>query len=144
MRYSTFLGELAQALGSSGEIARALATINKALDQSQNHEEGWCIAELLRIKGEILLKDTGVNAATLAEEHFHHSLDRACQQEALSWELRTAMSLARLWRSQGRHSNARDLLASVYGRFTEGFGTADLLAAQQLLNELAQDASRRD
>jgi predicted ATPase len=134
MRSTAFLGELAHALGNFGEIARGLATIDKALDQSQRHEEGWCVAELLRIKGELLLREAGVKAAVTAEEHYRCSLDKARRQEALSWELRTAMSLARLWQDQGRNRDARDMLAPIYGRFTEGFGTADLKAARSLID----------
>jgi predicted ATPase len=73
----------------------------------------------------------------VAEDHFRRSLDLARRQGALSWELRTAMSLARSQRHQGRIGEARDLLTSVYGRFTEGFGTADLQSAKRLLDEFA-------
>jgi predicted ATPase len=137
MRYSAFLGELAEALGRSGEIAGGLATIDKAIDQSQSREEGCCIAELLRIKGEIVLKEAGAKAAESAEEHFRHALDRARRQKALSWELQAAISLARLWQEQGRTNDARDMLASVYGRFTEGFETHDLRMAKRLIDGLA-------
>ena len=91
--------------------------------------------EVLRIKGELLLLQNGSNAA-VAEDSFLRSLDWARRQGALSWELRTAMSLARLQRDQGCRREALDLLASVHGRFTEGFGTADLQAARLLLDEL--------
>ena len=74
---------------------------------------------------------------TVAEDHFRRSLDLARRQGALSWELRTAMNLARSQRDQGRIGEARDLLASVHGRFTEAFATADLQAAKRLLDELA-------
>jgi predicted ATPase len=71
-----------------------------------------------------------------AEEHLHRSLDLARRQEALAWELRAAISLARLRREQGRRREARDLLASASGRFTEGFATADLRAARRLRDDL--------
>ena len=93
------------------------------------------------MKGEILLREGASDTIAAAEAQFLQSLDWARRQEVLSWELRTATSLARLWRSQGRLGDARDLLASVYGRFTEGFGTTDLRVAKQLLNELAHGAS---
>jgi predicted ATPase len=83
-----------------------------------------------------MLKEGALNAAA-AENQFRRSLDLARHQGALSWELRTATSLARLWQDQGRVGEAHDLLASVYGRFIEGFVTADLVAARALLNELA-------
>jgi predicted ATPase len=87
--------------------------------------------EALRIKGEILmLSDT-----TAAQDHFCRSLASAKRQQALSWELRTAMSLGRLHHAQGRIHDARDLLTSVYARFTEGFETADLQSARRLLEE---------
>jgi len=137
MRYTAFLGALAEALGRSGRIAEGLKTIDQALTESQTHEEGWCIAELLRVKGELLLMETDEKAAVAAEEQFRLSLDQARRQEALSWELRTAGSLARLRQDQGRGADARDILAPVYGRFTEGFRTSDLRMAKSLLDELA-------
>lgn len=75
----------------------------------------------------------------VAEENFQRSLDLARRQETLSWELRTAMSLARFRRGQGRNREAHDFLASVYGRFIEGFGTADLQRAKRLLEELGEE-----
>jgi len=77
------------------------------------------------------------NAAAAAEDHFREALDWARRQGALSWELRAATSLARMWRNQGRSKEARELLAPVYDRFTEGFETADLKATKALLDELA-------
>jgi predicted ATPase len=91
--------------------------------------------EALRIKGDVMLLSHKADP-TVAEDHFRRSLDLARRQGALSWELRTAMSFARLQHDQGRIGESRDLLASVYGRFTEGFGTADLKAARLLLDEL--------
>jgi len=76
-------------------------------------------------------------AAAAAEDHFRQAIDWARRQGALSWELRAATSLARMWRDQGRSQEARELLASVYDRFTEGFDTADLKATKALLDELA-------
>ena len=72
----------------------------------------------------------------MAEGHFRHAIDWARRQGALSWELRAATSLARLWRNQGRSKEARELLASVYHRFTEGFRTVDVNAAKVLLDSL--------
>ena len=91
--------------------------------------------EALRIKGEALLLSGTTNQAE-AEKHFRRSLDLARRQGALSWELRTATSLALLLRASGRQREARELLGSVYGRFTEGFETADLKAASRVLIEL--------
>src|SRR5262249_20705218 len=103
-----FLAELAEAYGHAGEITGARATIDEALERCRRNEERWCIAELLRIKGEILLREDARDAAMAAESCFLQSLDWARRQEVLSWELRTAISLARLWRSQGRPGDARD------------------------------------
>jgi predicted ATPase len=88
------------------------------------------------VKGELLLLQGPPNAAAAAEEQFLAALDWARRQELLSWELRGATSLVRLWHRQRRTSQARRLLASVYGRFSEGFGTADLIAAKAVLEAL--------
>ena len=96
----------------------------------------WCVAELLRIKGELILREGTAQAATTAEQYFLQSLDWARRQGALSWELRTSTSLARLQHGQGRIAEARSLLQSVYDRFSEGFETADLKTAKAYLNSL--------
>ena len=95
------------------------------------------MAELLRVKGELLLLQGAPGAAAAAEDHFRQALDWARRQGALSWELRAATSLARLLRDRDRIDEARDLLAPICDRFTEGFGTADLQSAKRLLDELA-------
>jgi predicted ATPase len=95
------------------------------------------MAEFMRIKGELFRLEGRPSAMQEAEEQFRRSLDCARQQEALSWELRTSMSLARLYRGQGQIIEARDVLAGVYGRFTEGFQTADLKAARALMEALS-------
>jgi predicted ATPase len=127
-----------------GEIASGRAAIDQALERCHRDEELWYLPELLRIKGEILVRERASDASAAAEAQFLQSLDWARRQEVLSWELRTATSLARLWRSQGRLGDARDQLASAYDRFTEGSETADLRAAKQLLDELAHDTSLPD
>jgi predicted ATPase len=96
--------------------------------------ERWFAGELNRHKGQLLL---GQGHAEAAEELFRKALSIAEEQEAKLWELRAAASLARLRRDQGRHAEARDLLALVYGWFTEGFATPDLKEAQALLGELS-------
>jgi predicted ATPase len=92
-------------------------------------------AEINRIAGEVELKSPEPDAAK-AEDYFERALAIARQQQANSWELRAAMSLARLWRDQGKVQQARELLAPVYGWFTEGFDTRDLKDAKALLDEL--------
>jgi len=135
IQYTFFTAELASALGDIGEIEEGLAAIARALARSERNEEGWCFAELLRIKGELLLLKGELGAAE-AGNHFRQSLDFAHRQGALSWELRAATSLARLLRNQGQAAHAKALLQRVYGRFTEGFGTADLITARRVLDEL--------
>ena len=136
-RFLLLLGELAACLGKTGEIALGLETVDEAIARCEARDEGWYVAELLRIKGELLLADCRPDAAVNAEAQFLQAFDRARRQDALSWELRTATSLAQLWRDQHRVAEARELLRSVYGRFSEGFETADLQAAKGLLQQLA-------
>ena len=100
-------------------------------------KETWCEAELHRVAGEIALNSPEQDDVR-AQTYFERALSVARQQQARSWELRAAMSMARLWRDQGKRQQARDLLAPVYGWFTEGFDTLDLKQAKALLDELAQ------
>ena len=125
-----------EALGRAGQVAEGLAAIEKAIDHSENTEERWMIAEMLRIKGELLLLQGGPTAAAAAEDHFRQALDWAARQGALSWELRAAMSLAGLLRDQGRPADAKILLQPIMARFTEGFETMDLKASKALLDDL--------
>jgi predicted ATPase len=99
-------------------------------------KERWCEAEVNRVAGEIALMSPERDAAK-AEAYFERALAVAREQQAKSWELRAAMSMARLWRDQGKRDEARDLLAPVYGWFTEGFDTRDLKEAKALLDELS-------
>jgi predicted ATPase/DNA-binding winged helix-turn-helix (wHTH) protein len=133
---SLLLAELAAGLGGSGQIAEGLSVVDKALAWAEQTEAGWYLAELLRTKGELLLLERVPSAVATAEACFQQALDVARRQDALAWELRAAMSLARLWRGQQRAGQARKLLAPVYRRFTEGFGTADLVTAKTLLQSL--------
>jgi predicted ATPase len=133
MRFPDFLGALAEGLASAGNSDAALATIQDALTQVDRGGEHWCQAELLRVKGEVLLRQASVAAA---EECFRQALGVADQQGALAWSLRAAMSLSRLRIDQGRPADARALVAPVHDRFTEGFQTADLLAAATMLDTL--------
>jgi predicted ATPase len=132
-----FLTEMAEALGRAGEIADGLAVAEEAIARSEQIEARWTIAELLRVKGELLLLQGAQGAAAAAGDHFQQALDWARRLSALSWELRAATSLARLWRDQHRVAQAQKLLGSVFGRFTEGFATADLQGAKSLLEQLA-------
>ena len=97
---------------------------------------GDLLAEAYRLQGEILLRQAIPNAAQ-AEACFQQALSIARHQQAKSWELRAAMSLSRLWQQEGKRTDAYDLLAPIYGWFTEGFDTADLQEAKVLLEALA-------
>jgi predicted ATPase len=134
LRLMTFL--MAEALGRTGQIVDGLATIEAALSWTERSEDHWAIAELLRVKGELLLLQGAPSAAAAAEDYCRQALDWAGRQGALSWELRATTSLARLWRDQGRSADALALLGPIYGRFTEGFDTTDLAGAKRLLDEL--------
>jgi predicted ATPase len=137
--YTWYLGVLARGLLARGELKEAKDTIQKALDSAAHRKERWCEPELLRIKAEVVAAlGHWDNAGAL----FRQSLALAQEQGALSWELRAATSLARLLRNQGRSADAIACLRPVYDRFTEGFGTVDLIAAKQLLDGLS-DAGRR-
>jgi predicted ATPase len=134
--YTAFLAALAEGLAGAGEAVEAAAVLDEALARSDEAEEGWILAELLRIKGELVLMLAPRDAAVVAEDYFQQSLELARRQGALAWELRAAMSLARLRHRQRKTSEAGKLLAAVYGRFTEGFDTTDLVAAKALLKTL--------
>jgi predicted ATPase len=99
--------------------------IGEAITTVETTKERWFEAEINRIAGEIALLPPEPNAAAKAEVYFDRALGIAREQQAKSWELRAAMSMARLWRDQGKPQQARELLAPVYGWFTEGFDTRD-------------------
>jgi len=128
---------LAEALGRAGKIAEGLDLIADAIDFSERSEEHWLIAELLRVKGELLLMLAKPGGAAAADDYFQQALDLARRQSVLSWELRAATSLARLWRDQGRSTEAKALLRPIRERVSEGFAKADVVGAERLLAELA-------
>ena len=119
------------------DAPEAEALLTEQLRQIEVTDERWFEAELHRLTGERLLC-LSAQEQPKAESCFRRAIDIARQQNARSWELRAASSLARLWRDQGKWSKARDLLAPVYGGFTEGFDTPDLKEAKALLDELRQ------
>ena len=131
-----WLSYLTRANAEIGRFDDARRCIGEALAAVETAKERWCEAEVNRIAGKIALLSLEPDAAG-AEEYFARALAIARAQQAKSWELRAAMSMARLWRDQGKRQQAHDLLAQVYGWFTEGFHTLDLKEANALLNELA-------
>jgi predicted ATPase len=131
-----WLSSLASARAELGELEGARRCLDEALAAVETTGERWWEAEVNRLAGEIALKSPSPDAAK-AQTYFERALAVARQQQAKSWELRAAMSLARLWRDQGKVREARELLAPVYGWFTEGFDTRDLKEAKALLEELA-------
>ncbi len=127
---------MAEAYGKDEQVEEGLSTVAEALACVERTEERFYEAELYRLQGQLLLQQSPDNA-TEAEACFHRALDVSRNQAAKSWELRAAISLARLWEQQGKTGEAQELLAPVYNWFTEGFDTADLKDAQALLDELA-------
>jgi predicted ATPase len=124
---------LARACEIAGQVEEAVTLSDEALQTVERTGERWLEAELYRHKGQLLLRQGHPEAA---EELYRKALSIAVEQEAKLWELRAAASLARLSRDQGHRAEARDLLAPVYGWFTEGIATPDLKEAKALLDEL--------
>ena len=123
------------ARAASGQNDDAWQWIDRTLNAVEASGERWCEAEVHRTAGEIALNSSDPDAAK-AQAHFERALKIARAQQARSWELRAATGLARLWRDQGRRTEARDLLAPIYSWFTEGFDTLDLREAKALLDNL--------
>jgi predicted ATPase len=130
------LSFLARAYADLGQFDDAWRCIGEAMTAVEATKERWCEAEVHRVAGDIALKTPQCDALK-AEAYFAHALTIARHQQAKSWELRAAMSMARLWRDQGKRDQAHELLAPVYGWFTEGFDTLDLKEAKALLEQLA-------
>jgi predicted ATPase/class 3 adenylate cyclase len=135
-----YLPRLARAHAELGRFEEAWRCIGEAMTAVKSAKEKWCEAEVNRTAGEIALKAPHSDVAK-AEAYFERALAVARQQEAKSWELRAATRMARLWCDQGRPQKARELLAPVYGWFTEGFDTLDLREAKALLDGLTPRVS---
>jgi predicted ATPase len=126
---------LAEAAGHVGQVEEGSRLLAEALVAFEDSGRGDLLAETYRLQGKLLLRQATPDAGQ-AEACFQQAVAVARHQQAKSWELRAVMSLARLWQHQGKRAEARELLAPVYGWFTEGFDTADLQDAKALLNEL--------
>jgi predicted ATPase len=135
----TGLSQLAEALTQVRRVTEGLAVLETAIEQS---EPGCYTPELLRLKGELLLSQKPLADDETVQSLFRQALDEARRQQALSWELRAATSLARLLRQQGQRADAIACLQPIYDRFTEGFDTADLVAAKRLLEEMVNRVPR--
>ena len=133
MLWTPHLGSLALALARAGQAEAALDLLSEALAAVEDMDERMFEAELHRIIGDVLLS---VQRQGEAEVEFTRAIAIARQQQAKSWELRASAGLARLWRDQGKVPQARELLAPIYGWFTEGLDTRDLEEAKALLKEL--------
>lgn len=132
-----FYAVLAEVYGKSGQIEDGFGALQEAQQWVERNDEHLYEAEMHRIKGELLLQQDGHNAAQ-AEQCFHRALEVARRQQAKSWELRAAISLARLWQQQGKRDQACEVLMPVYGWFTEGFETTDLQDARDLADRLSR------
>jgi len=128
-----YLMMLSEASGSAGQPKQGLDRIAEAIELTETTQERWVEAEMHRLRGSLLLS---MNEHDAAEYSFRHALAVSQRQSAKLFELRAATSLGRLWRDQGKRSEARNLLAPVYGWFTEGFDTPVLQVAKALLDEL--------
>jgi len=142
-RRPTFLAWLAEAYGKAGQAEEGLSVLAEALAQVEKTGERYYEAELYRLEGELLLMQDGDEAEAEASFHqaescFQRAVEVARRQRAKSWELRATVSLCSLWQEQGRMDEARQMLAEIYGWFTEGFDTPDLQEARALLEELSR------
>ena len=129
-----YLTMLAEVYGKAAQPQEGLDRLAEAVTLIETTQERWAEAEMHRVRGTLLLI---MNKHAAAEGSFHHAIAVAQRQSAKFWELRAALDLAGLWRDQGKRTEARDLLAPIYGWFTEGFDTLDLKKAKALLDELA-------
>jgi predicted ATPase len=130
------LAVLAEMSGRTGRADEGVSLLTEALELMQTTGDRWYAAETHRLMGELLLQHIAPDVSQ-AETCFRQALAIAQQQHAKSWELRAAMSLSRLWQQQGKREEAYELLAPLYGWFTEGFDTADLQEAKAVLEVLA-------
>lgn len=129
-----FQSDIAETLGRAGQIADGLIVAEQAIERCEQTNERWLFAELLRLKGDLMLREGSATAKV--EDCFREAIDWARRQGALSWELRAATSLARLLRDQRRCAEAIAVIKPVYNHFTEGFGTTDLANAKALIDDL--------
>ena len=138
LNHPGILGFLSQALVMAGENDRALNTLDEAFAIIKQTDERHWESELYRLKANLILAQGN---PVLAEADFQKAIEIARQQSAKSWELRTAIDLGRLWQKMGKKAEAHHLLSEIYGWFSEGFDTPDLIAAKRLIDELSKSSS---
>jgi predicted ATPase/DNA-binding winged helix-turn-helix (wHTH) protein len=136
VRFTLYSAWLAETLDKAGRPSEALVAVDNALRRAESTDERWFFPELLRVRGNLMIQEGTSGATEAASDCFSRSLNWAQKQKVLSWELRTTMDLTRLRLADIGLAQARLLLQSVYGRFSEGFQTGDLVAARRLLAEL--------
>ena len=141
--FSLPLGELAACLGEASEDRKGLTAVDETLGRCEARQEQWYVPELLRIRGELMLKDTQHQSASSARKMLLEALRLAKHQGALFWELRSAVSLARLWVGQDRKSDASQILAPACGAFAKGLQIADVREAKALLDGFGADQAAR-
>ena len=137
LRLPALLGVLAEAYLLAGHVSEAAATVEEALAASERTGVRWFDPELLRIRGQVAQLDRDGSGRTCAEETFRQALELSRHQGSLAWQLRTALSLARLWAREGHSREAHELVRAIYELFTEGFQTRDLLEARALIDPAA-------
>jgi predicted ATPase len=138
--YTVMLGLLAEAQGRAGQVEKGLQILDDAFIEVESRDERFCEAELLRVKGDLLRLRREEPA--VIESTYQQAIKVARQQEAKSWELRATISLAKLWKEQGKIPQARSALSKVYEWFIEGFDTADLQETKALLEQLKNDSEK--
>jgi predicted ATPase len=139
-RLSMLIAVLAESLASAGQLDEAHRVLAPILSMGERGAVNWFMAELLRVEGEFALQDGTARGTEFAERRFDESLTWARKQAALGWELRAAMSLARVWHDRGDTTRAYRLLAPVYESFTEGYATEDVRDARRLLGRMTEIA----
>jgi predicted ATPase len=136
---SAFLIALAEGLGAAGRLREAVDAITEGLQDSESSQERWCLPELLRVRGELEVLQGLPDA--MVEATLTSSMEWARRQGALSWELRTATSLARQRMAKSNRGQARQILATVRDKFTEGFESPDMKQVDALLQDLSGSTS---
>jgi predicted ATPase len=137
------LGLKARAYEKAGDFDHALASVAEAIAFAKETGEKVVLSDLIRLSGELHLARSGGSAAEAAENSFAEAIGLAQAQESKLHEIRAATSLARLWRDQGKHAEAREALSPVYSWFTEGLDSRDLLDARAVLDELSAEVQRK-